>query len=325
MIELILSSVEEAASFVSKATKKVAKCCRLYRNLRKKKNKTILDPMFVVPKPDGFAEDAVHQDMTQPLSNYFIASSHNTYLETYQLWGKSISEGYRRTLRMGSRCIEIDVRDGQNGSPVVTHGWFTTSVPLREVIEAIKEDAFVTSQYPVILSIEDHTTRKQKSEVCHILSNVLGDSLYSPKNDHHVLSPHSLRNKFIATYSKDTNVPCHKSPFPQVQLDEATDKNFHPGAMVNLPENSGKTSTDKCKKWARKQLVRVYPNGYRIFSGNFCPQTFWREGVQIVALNYQTNDKHMRLNQEMFAQNGKSGYILKPRELRPDPKVQNAI
>ena len=279
--------------------------------------------MFVVPRPEGFPEDAVHQDMTQPLSNYFIASSHNTYLETYQFWGKSSSEGYRRTLLMGARCIEIDVRDGKNGSPDVHHGWFTTSVPLREVLEAIKEYAFITSQYPVILSIEDHTTTTQKGEVCKILADVLGDALYSTddgQRDH--LSPDKLRKKFIATYSMNYN--CDTSPFTQVDLDEATNNNNHPDAMVNLSEKSGKTSTDKCKKWARNQLVRVYPQGYRIFSGNFCPQTFWKDGVQIVALNYQTDDKHMRLNQEMFAQNGKSGYILKPRELRSDP-VQGVL
>ena len=180
----------------------------------------------------------------------------------------------------------------------------------------------VTSKYPVILSIEDQTTGEQKGQVCIILNQILDKALYCPQEDHQktYLSPHNLREKFIPIYSKKYNVPCHKTPLPQVDLKK--DYNDHinidyPSAMINVSERSRKISTDKCINWAQKQMVRVYPHGLRIFSDNFCPQSLWKEGVQMVALNYQTDDKYMRLNQQMFAQNGKCGYILKPKELRP--------
>lgn len=38
----------------------------------------------------------------------------------------------------------------------------------------------------------------------------------------------------------------------------------------------------------------------------------WNSGCQMVALNYQTGDKPMQLNQAKFRQNGNCGYVLKP-------------
>ena len=42
----------------------------------------------------------------------------------------------------------------------------------------------------------------------------------------------------------------------------------------------------------------------------------WRCGVQMVALNFQTVDTFMHLNQGFFRQNGGCGYVLKPAILR---------
>nr|CAD7593769.1 unnamed protein product [Timema genevievae] len=61
------------------------------------------------------------------------------------------------------------------------------------------------------------------------------------------------------------------------------------------------------------QLVRTYPAGMRIDSSNFNPVIFWAFGTQMVALNYQTEDAALHLNAAMFEQNGRCGYVLKPR------------
>ena len=66
-------------------------------------------------------EEAVWQDMSQPLQNYLCNSSHNTYLEGNQLTSRSSGAMYRRVLEQGCRCVEIDCWDGDYGAPTVMH------------------------------------------------------------------------------------------------------------------------------------------------------------------------------------------------------------
>lgn len=62
----------------------------------------------------------------------------------------------------------------------------------------------------------------------------------------------------------------------------------------------------------RNQISRVYPKGQRLDSSNFNPMPFWNVGSQMIALNYQTGDRAMQLNQAKFRDNGQCGYLLKP-------------
>ena len=60
------------------------------------------------------------------------------------------------------------------------------------------------------------------------------------------------------------------------------------------------------------QLMRTYPAGMRIDSSNFNPVIFWSFGIQMAALNYQTEDTSMQLNVALFEMNGKCGFVSKP-------------
>ena len=67
------------------------------------------------------------------------------------------------------------------------------------------------------------------------------------------------------------------------------------------------------RSYTRRNLIRVYPRGTRLLSSNMDPLPFWRSGCQMVALNYQAKDRPLMLNRALFRQNGRCGYVLKPK------------
>ncbi|XP_045479172.1 1-phosphatidylinositol 4,5-bisphosphate phosphodiesterase classes I and II isoform X2 [Harmonia axyridis] len=167
----------------------------------------------------------LNDDMDQTMAHYFINSSHNTYLTGHQITGRSSTEMYRQSLLAGCRCVELDFWNGRTDEPVIVHGYtFVPEISAKEVLEAIADSAFKTSDYPVILSFENHCNPKQQAKIANYCREIFGDMLLDAPLDAFKVEPgiplpppSALKRKIIIKNKKKHHHHHHKKNTPEVQ------------------------------------------------------------------------------------------------------------
>lgn len=380
------------------------------------------------------AAEAPEVKLDRPLNEYFISSSHNTYLVGRQVAGSSSVEAYIRALQKACRCVEIDCWDGPDGQPIVKHGHTMTSssVLFLDCISVISKYAFTESPYPLILSLEVHCNPEQQQTMVDIMKDKLKTRLVTEPflaNVPILPSPEELRHRILIKVKAGVEAAAgpdspprrreraFSSPFsrplildnavvPHVPLlssspsmSNSEQSSAWVGGRTSTAATSTSSTTDESDGHARssvpsrrsslkrkskiikslgnlgvytqglklsdfsapesktynhifsmperrfetlcrdveigaqlerhnlRYLMRVYPSAYRVTSTNPEPLGFWRRGAQMVALNWQTYDLGMQMNEAMFAcGSDRFGYVLKPKELRhptlaPAPSV----
>ncbi|KAJ9553278.1 hypothetical protein OSB04_017323 [Centaurea solstitialis] len=150
---------------------------------------------------NGPIQTKVHHDMSAPLQHYFIYTGHNSYLTGNQLSSDSSEVPIIKALQRGVRAIELDIwpNNAKDGIQVL-HGWtLTTPVTLHKCLKSIKENAFVNSPYPVVITLEDHLTPNLQAKVAEMVTKTFKEMLYFPKpsDKNEFPSPDSLRYHII--------------------------------------------------------------------------------------------------------------------------------
>ncbi|XP_019123027.1 1-phosphatidylinositol 4,5-bisphosphate phosphodiesterase delta-1a isoform X1 [Larimichthys crocea] len=291
LLDFLLNEQREEASTMADALKLIEKY-EVDATAKQKKHMTKDGFLMYLHHEDGSilnpAHKNVYQDMNQPLNHYYISSSHNTYLMEDQLKGPSSTEAYIKALMKSCRCVELDCWDGANGEPVIYHGYTLTSkVLFKDVIKAIKDYAFKTSEYPVILSLENHCTVDQQKIMAHHMISILGDALVTkplgntlPTN---FPSPEELKGKFLIKGKRLNKLDAIFNNNNTLEEDTVSEED----EAADCKENGQKAKPKKSKIKLAKQLSdmvifckSVHFNGFEHAKDNhsFYEMSSFKEG-----------------------------------------------
>eukprot|EP00466_Bigelowiella_natans_P017620 jgi/Bigna1/145892/aug1.105_g20600 len=266
-----------------------------------------------------------YQDMNQPMSHYFVASSHNTYLEGDQVLSKSTTYTIRRALLKGCRVVELDCYDGvdqpqyavlkvsehiyesitdYNNTEVAPIDFDTVAraycVNNKWCLVEIHNSAFKQSDYPVILTIENHMSVEQQKIAAKKLKFIFDDKLAKPLKDgeQDFRSPESLKNKILLR---------DKMPKPKDWNDQEMPAFSRASSVLSVGGGGGEESSNKQQqvkfpKRHKDYAALVHVNNYK-FKHIAIQEIFGNDKPGSASINESSLEKYVEKGKSKLIEN----------------------
>ncbi|RMZ81183.1 hypothetical protein DV737_g2658, partial [Chaetothyriales sp. CBS 132003] len=148
-----------------------------------------------------------------------------------------------------SRLSASDTYHNLDGEPVVLHGFtLTQSVPFRAVCHAIEDSAFITSDLPIIVSLEVHASLDQQQKMVDIMKDVWKDHLVGltsleERNLDALPSPSSLKNKILIKVKGTHNSQTGESSEPPQHVTSTATQSATGEAITGATSSSQKKNS----------------------------------------------------------------------------------
>ncbi|XP_048833755.1 inactive phospholipase C-like protein 1 [Brienomyrus brachyistius] len=161
----------------------------------------------------------VCQDMSQPLTHYFIKSSSCSYLS--EELGCADLGAMQSALQAGCRCLELTVTDGPSGEAVLAVETSlslndpsqapTVPITARAALEIIDKYGFASSPYPLLLCLCQRCSPNQQRVLADHLRKVFSSRLYTlgaqeappgPEDRPQLPSPEELKGRVLLVGKK---------------------------------------------------------------------------------------------------------------------------
>ncbi|XAR65942.1 Phosphoinositide phospholipase C [Bertholletia excelsa] len=223
-----------------------------------------------------------------------------------------------QALQRGVRVIELDI--GRIPLKTMT---LTTPVELLKCLKSIKEHAFTASEYPVVVTLEDHLTPDLQAKVA--------EEKDDPQKGKNSNDEEAWGKKPMLIYEFTIAQGDLDEDKDDEDEDEDDDKDGNnksqqkgglqdwlqvdPNKVRRLSlselelEKAVVTHGKEIVRFTRRNLLRVYPKGIRFDSSNYNPLIGWMHGAQMVAFNMQGYGRSLWLMHGMFRANGGCGYV----------------
>ncbi len=253
--------------------------------------------------------------LDKPLNEFFINTSHNTYIPCTQNLDIASTEAIKRVLKMGARVIELDCFAKNNIGkteddfiPIVAHGlerksgdiFSTSTILFEDCIDQIVKYGFLTSD-PLIICLELNTNNMLSTQkiMKNIIKSKLGEKLL---NFDYKIGNKKNRKYFINEPIKNllNKVIFISGSGYTEELTDIIDGTFD--ELNILTNNSSNLIIDENNVNKLNQINRIYPHGDLSghLSYNYDPVYFWKNKCQMVALNFQVLDDNLLKNVAMF-------------------------